>query len=296
MKIAMLSTWDSKCGIFQYTKHLVDALTTDPDVSISLFCNNNIDERDTDQLTIYGGIFGVEWWGENPHFDIKTLESLVSFGNYDAFHVQYHSSLYRHPEFMRAMELIKWKNRDTRMILTKHDSSSHPMTSFDLFNTVIFHKPGIYENSKNGAFMEYPIVYTKPKIFSYGMGRNQWDNIRYICEDMSFDFDFHDSREHGWLQEEDLESRIKQADAVILWYNDVYPLVGASAAIRTAMGCYRHAFVNDIGWFRDVHSSKVTKFADGEELRIRLAEYFFPYAIFDSIGAIAEKHKELYRS
>lgn len=302
--ISILTTWQSKCGIYEYSRYLVqELLDTMTDIKILgnygdySSCLDPLKERYSihgDRIIIVPRCFGVYWWDEPLVFNVDKIYKEAI--NSHIFHVQYHSSLFKHPEFMNLLE--KLKGKVGKLVVTLHDSSRHSNTNLNIFDDVIYHKQGILHEKicGNKWLLPYPIQHNRPTVFSFGMGRNDYRLIENACNVVGANFDFHDSRINGWLSEKDLYKRIKDADAVVLWYNEV-PIVGASAAVRTALSAYRPVIVNDVGWFSDVSTREVTKVKTLEGLTLTLHTLFHTYySDQNSFKALARKHMEIYNS
>ena len=133
----------------------------------------------------------------------------------------------------------------------------------------------------------------KPSIISFGLGdRNNKEVIQNVCDELDVSFDYHDSKSQGWLSNEELVSRIKSSDAVVLYYNEV-PIIGASSAARTAQACHRPLIVNDVGWFSDLDN--VYKVSNEEELKEKLDFVLdISYIKERSYLNCAKKHIEIY--
>lgn len=290
MNIAILTTWASKCGIAQYTSNLCKEFEL---MGHNLLILNNTVEASTSTITGNGAwvgtkVFGVHWWGEDATFaSQKAFDMMNAFENYngpiDVLHVQYQGSLYE-PEGFNALE----KGVKCKKVITFHDSSRNPKHNFDSFAS-ISHNPNIEADN----YIPFPTIERTPEVFSFGMGRNDYKFIEQACREIGADFNWHDSREHGWLDEDILFDRMITADAIVLWYNDV-PIKGQSAALRTAISSMRPVIVNKVGWFEDapdfVHAAK-----DKEQLQIILKNILhLDYIRRNSFKNCAKKHMEIY--
>lgn len=293
--LGMLTTWDSKCGIFEYSRYLAyELLDTVSDLKIfsNFGSTPTANVCGTNRLCVTPDCFGVSWWNEPLIFDIeKIYRNAVGL---DIFHVQYHSSLYKHPEFMNLIQHLKGKVG--KIVITLHDSSRHPDTNLDYFDSVIFHKMGILHEptTANRWLLPYPIQDNRPTVFSFGMGRNNYPLIEQACQELGVNFDFHDSRQHGWLPAEELYQRMRCADAVILWYNEV-PVIGASAAARTALSSYRPVITNNVNWFSDLDREIYTVVNNKISLKIALDKILnLGHIRENSFKSLARKHMEVY--
>lgn len=72
-----------------------------------------------------------------------------------------------------------------------------------------------------------------------------------MCDEIGVYYNYHDSREKGWLLEQELFGYMRASDAIVLYYNEVCGIIGASSALRTALASHRPVIVNDVSWFDD---------------------------------------------
>lgn len=250
MNICILTTWNSACGIAEYSKNLVNELKM-LDHHIMILSNKDgyIQGKTYDDTYIFSTkVFGVSWWGEDSTFDadkawkkINLFENL--YGQLDVLIVQYQSSLYADSGF--NMFLSKVKN-STKIIIVQHDSSLNMKHKFPDKTVNIVHN----KNIKHDYYIPFPTIELTPKVFSFGMGRNDYDFIGKACKEIGVDFEGHDARKDGWLSEDILFEKMNDADAIVLWYNEV-GIEGQSAALRTAISSCRPTIVNNVGWFKD---------------------------------------------
>jgi len=310
MNIAMLTTWNSACGIAEYSKHLMgefeirnhNLLLLNNKLNIHTprgsILSKQIFSKDLQKSIekyrlgdfVATKVFGVYWWGENPQFDVdKAWLALNDFetrnGPIDVLIVQYQSSLYEPEGFNKFIEGVKCKK-----VITLHDSSRNKKhISFDKFDAVIVHNPFI----EHTDFIPMPIIETIPIVFSFGMGgRNNYNFISEACGEVGVAHDFHDARENGWLSEEELFDKMNKSDAIVLWYNEV-GIEGQSSALRTAISSMRPVIVNDVGWFKDAPEF-VTKCSDKKSLQDALVNILhLDYIWANSYTNCAKKYLEV---
>lgn len=251
MKIGMLTTWNSMCGIAEYSRQLIEGYERLDEVEriivFSNYGNTNSFVRGP-KTQIITNCFGVYWWGENAKLYAEEIATIATNNEIDVFHIQYQSSLYEATGFNKLLYLLKEKG--IKIVLTQHDSTVNPQHDSSCVDTFIIHKEGITDNPK-AVLCPYPIPNTRPSVCSFGMGRNQEKIIEKACERLWIDYSNFDARTSEWFEFKDLISKIKEFDAVVLWYNEV-PLVGNSSAARTAIACYRPVIVNNVRWFSDL--------------------------------------------
>jgi hypothetical protein len=269
MNIAMLTTWNSSCGIAEYSRHLVEEFQN---LGNNVLLLTNKAEGYLPSKVLIADVFGVYWWGESPKFNHdKAWRAMNEFeklhGFIDALIVQYQSSLYESEGFNKFVAGVK-----CRKLIMLHDSSKNTKHNLDVFDVVMTHsfRPSVRRHQKFYSFM-MPLVETVPTVFSFGMGgRNDYQFISDACHEIGVDFYHHDGREHGWWDEEKLFNEMGVADAIVLWYNEV-GIEGQSSALNTAISSMRPVIVNDVGWFRTAPNF-VRKVKTKDELQIALAE------------------------
>jgi hypothetical protein len=299
MNIAILTTWSSKCGIAQYASNLCHEFEL---MGHNLLVLNNAIEASTSTITGKGAwvgtkVFGVNWWGEDASFAYeKAWDMMNAFekynGSIDVLHVQYQGSLYEPEGFNSFINGVSEKK-----VITFHDSSKHPRHNFDKFISIAHN-----QNINADNYLPFPTIERTPVVFSFGMGRNDYAFIEKACKEIGVDFEGHDARKDGWLSEDILFEKMNNADAIVLWYNDV-PIYGQSAALRTAISSMRPVIVNDIPWFQDAPDF-VIKVAPKDHSKEFTAKAALQATLWDvlhikyirqhSFKRLAEKHMEIY--
>ena len=300
MNIAMLTTWNSACGIAEYSTHLVGQFQSMGHNQILFVNNAAMADYTLKNIRIQEKCFGVEWWGEKPEFKTKDIKYYwnqyeKSYGTIDVLIIQYQSTLYQEKGFN---ELLQWVS--CPIVAVRHDSSVHPKHKLDLIDSFICHNRDI----KECHYIPFPTIEIVPNVFSFGMGRNDYDFIKQACQELGINFLGWDSRVKGWIDERTLFGYMRNADAIVLWYNDV-SLKGQSAALRTAISSHRPVIVNDIGWFANAPSFvyKVPnhdlskEFTKKEALKQMLWEVLnMGYIRTNSYERCAEKYMEVINS
>lgn len=251
MNIAMLTTWNSRCGIAEYSQNLAREFS-DLGHRVLILANYGEDNLQVNisNVTVARGLWGVHWWGEDPTIKVDlATEAMRIFeqehGPIDVFHVQYQGSLYEPDGFNQLIQKVK-----QRKVITLHDSSVNPKHDFNSFDVTVTHRPMKFTYGKYFQ-LPMPTIRRPIKVFSFGMGgRNDYKLLKQLCDSKGYEFDYHDAREHGWLMEETLFERMQKADVIVLWYNEV-PIKGQSSALRTAISSHRPVVVNSVGWFED---------------------------------------------
>jgi hypothetical protein len=300
--IAVLTTWQSACGIAEYSKNLVQEYLK-LGHKVFIFGNRLTDPPDfvltgsKDAYLFVEKVFGVSWWGEDPTFHASKILSYIPIlekehGPMDIFHIQYQSSLYEPERFNELVAALVEGN--IPVIMTQHDSTINPKHDFFGVEGVIVHNKEIMHSH----YISFPTIENTPKVFSFGMGRNDYGFIKMACKEIGVDFEGHDSRKDGWLSEDILFARMSEADAIVLWYNDVN-IEGQSAALRTAISSCRPVIVNDIGWFKDapkfVRKVRTDTISHKAQLQAVLIDILhLVYIRENSYKECAKKHLRIY--
>lgn len=287
MNIGILSTWDSNCGIAEYTKNLVSEFLI-AEHKVTVFGNHGNcpdSEEHSEFFNVYKKLWGVAWWGENPTFYYDKILSIIVEQEIEVLFIQYQSSLYDVAGFNKLLEKITCK-----VIVTRHDSSVNLKHNFYNVCSTIVHN--VHLGIPGNIYIPFPLVDTIPVAFSFGMGRNNYDLIEDVCTSIDIDFDWHDSRVGGWIDSDALFDRMTEADVIVLWYNDV-EIKGQSSALRTAISSCRPIIVNDVGWFQDAPEF-VHKVKTREELAEKLEEILhLDYIKYNSYKICAERYLEV---
>lgn len=290
----MLTTWASTCGIAEYSANLVKEFSTIDDMSVIVFGNRYADkglariEPNGNPFYYFPGSFGVTWWHEAPGLDVESIFNAVRDLEIDILHVQYQGSLYMQPHFN---ELIKRAAELVPVTCTLHDSSLQLGTNLGYFNRLITHKSGITKLPHKE--IGFPIPVHTPAVFSFGMGRNDYDLIEKVCKELGIKFDKHDGRVDGWLESEALNTRMRLADVIVLWYNEV-GIVGGSSAARAALSSFRPVIVNNVGWFDDLGFPYIHTYSE-EDLKATIREVLHIDYMFNlSYENCANKYIEMW--
>lgn len=270
MHIGILTTWNAKCGIADYSEYLVKSFISRGE-EVTIFGNHSAKEvHFDDALHIYSGLFGVFWWKEPTFLDKERIKTIIKDGGIDVLHIQYQSSLY--DESLDALI----NEVGIPVVVTLHDSTLHSKHFKDSkVKHFVHHKEGIGNQFSNRYLIPYPYPVQQPKILSFGMGRNQTDIVKEVCDSLGYSYTNFDAREQdSWLNQKVLHEFIRSHDAVVLWYNEISGIVGNSFAARVALSCHRPVIVNDVSWFSDLPLDEFIKCESASDLKITLACWF----------------------
>jgi hypothetical protein len=264
MRVGILSTWNTRCGIAEYSRHLADALRRGGDVEVTVLGSRNFGERalaPPEDWVVQA--FDVQIWHPQHRFDLD-VEGILRL-ELDVLHVQYSNLFY---DRGRLVELLRRFPGVTA--LTYHDKGGVLAFPYELPDLLYAHREDVGIGPRR--LIPQGIDLRRPVVKTFGLGRSRLDIISAICERNDWDFQ-HSFGEDRWLESEELFTWLRDSDAIVLWYDEDHRS-GGSAGAPLAIGTRRPVFVNDTEWFRDLpaRTSNLRKLHTPEELEIALAE------------------------
>lgn len=248
MKVGLLTTWNTQCGIAEYSRALVEAYQRRPEIELTVLGSRNYDERSTGEHEDYVlPSFDVEAWNRHGHNELD-VEAILALG-LDVLHVQYEHVLYnqaRLNELLRRFEGVK--------IATWHDNFLPEGFEWQRFDEAYTHREGV--GAGQATVIAHLIRKVPPLVRTFGMGRTRQEVIATICARNGWVFESLASSEdplggQAWMPWRELHDWLRGADAIVLWYDDD-PVAGSSGAARTAIATRRPVIVNDTTWFREL--------------------------------------------
>jgi hypothetical protein len=248
VKVGLLTTWNTQCGIAEYSRALVEAFQRRPEIELTVLGSRNYDERSIAEHEDYVlACFDVESWNRYGHNELD-VEAILAL-DLDVLHIQYEALLYNQE---RLNELLRRFEGVT--IATWHDQVIPEGLEWQRVDAAFTHREGVGPGEARViplAIRSLPAV-----VRTFGMGRTREDVIRPICERNGWLFESLASSEaplggQPWRPWRELHDWLRGADAVVLWYDDD-PAAGSSAAARTAIATRRPVIVNDTSWFREL--------------------------------------------
>jgi hypothetical protein len=295
VKVGMLTTWNTQCGIAEYSRALAEAFQARDDVELVVLGSRNYDERavaEHEEFVV--PCFDVEAWNRYGHHELD-VERILDLG-LDVLHVQYQMALYHLP---RLQELFERYNGVK--VITWHDSWIPPDVERWRFDAAFTHRPGV---GPTGQVIPFGIRDVPAVVRTFGLGRTREDVIAPICERNGWTFESAATSEAAfggqrWTPWRTLHEWLRGADAIVLWYADD-ELAGSSQAARTAIATRRPVIVNDVTWFADLplRSGLLRKVADDPAaLEATLLELLQPDPMVRDAGweTIAQIHVDAYR-
>jgi hypothetical protein len=270
-RIGILTTWNTRCGIAEYSRHLVGALQRQGDVEVTVLSSRNFGERAVAPPEDWvAPAFDVQVWHPQHKFELDVesiLERLL-----DVLHIQYSNLFY---DRGRLVELLRRFPGVTA--LTYHDKAVGLGFPYDLLDLLYAHRPDVGVGPRR--LIPQGIDLRRPVVKTFGLGKSRLDIIGEVCERNDWDFQ-HSFGEDRWLGSEELFTWLRDSDAIVLWYDDDHRS-GGSAGAPLAIGTRRPVFVNDTEWFRDLpeRTANLHKLHTPEELEAAMRqELSDPYA------------------
>jgi hypothetical protein len=187
------------------------------------------------------------------------------------------------------------KERNKKVFITFHDGcqwkSNFP---YNLVDKGIIHSESIRKHIPMPVEIVTMGVHDFPvQITSFGLGRNQVDQIQITCEELGFKLLI--SNHNQWKTLEEIVLFIRQGDGVVLWYPPT-DVAGESSCARLALSARRPLFLHRSTWFLGLIDVKdVYFFKDRKDLQKQLEEYYSNnYISTNSWNSIAKIHERLY--
>lgn len=293
MKIAYLSTYNQVCGIADYTASLVKHIPAEHEVKIIApkltGVHHSVRPVGPEDSRVHR-LFNATIWDGIVSVDVDEIVKIAEWA--DVFHIQYQDALYHHEWFYPVIDRLRGK---TKLYVTLHDNclgKIYPM--FPMFNKVLTMKPEVKSQVPQAELIGMPIYENKPVIKGFGLGRSKHDNIKRICDELGYIYEYVKA-EDKWMPIKELMTWLRDSDGIVLYYDEV-GTAGSSAGARTALSTRRPVFLNRVTWFNDIPEDVVTKFNDDEDLKTKLYEKFNnEYIHQNSFEAIAQRHIDIYQ-
>jgi hypothetical protein len=266
VRVGLLSTWNTRCGIAEYSRHLAIAMRRRPDVELTVFGSRNFGERDIAPYEEWARpSFDVQMWHPERQlsFDVDAiLESGVA-----VLHVQYSNLFYDRHSLVSVLRRFPGVTAVTYH--DKHVSAAFPYRMVDLLYA---HREDVGIGPRK--LIPQGIDLRAPVIKTFGLGKSRADLIGELCARNGWEFQS-SFGEKRWLESDELFTWLRDCDAIVLWYDEDRSS-GGSAGAPLAIGTRRPVYVNDTEWFRDLPDATATlrKVRTLEELESALQERF----------------------
>jgi hypothetical protein len=244
LHIGLLSTWNTRCGIAEYSRHLAEALRRQPSVDVTVLGSRNFGERAVAPYEDWARpTFDVQMWHPDRSLDLD-VESILEL-DLDVLLVQYSNLFYN-----RRLLVALLRDFEGLTALTYHDKCVSRAFPHHLPDLLYAHREDVGVGDRR--FIPQGIDRRRPVVKTFGLGKSRVDIIGEVCERNGWDFQ-HSFGEDRWLDSDELFSWLRDSDAIVLWYDEDLSS-GGSAGAPLAIGTRRPVIVNDTEWFRDLPS------------------------------------------
>ena len=267
MRVGLLTTWNTRCGIAEYSRALAEALGRLPDVDVTVFGSRNHGDRAVRTYETWAEpVFEVQAWSPRMDYDLDVNAVLAH--DLDVLHIQYSNLFFHRASLIRLMRSFPGV-----VALTFHDKvvSRHTFPA-GLADLLYAHREDVGFGRRR--LIPQGVDVRPPLIKTFGLGKSRDDLVGAICERHGWRLEA-SYGERRWLEPDELYRWLRDCDAIVLWYDEDLTS-GSSAAAPMALSTRRPVFVNDTEWFRDIpeRADSLRKVRDLEELERSLAALF----------------------
>ncbi|HEY7562793.1 MAG TPA: hypothetical protein VH650_11510 [Gaiellaceae bacterium] len=266
LKVGLLSSWNTICGISEYSRSLVQAMRRRGDLHVQVFGSRNFGERDVrayeqDEVPV----MDIQAWHpeKKTELDVETILA----ADLEVLHIQYSSLFYNRRRLVDLMRRF-----DGVLAVTYHDKVLGRGFPWQLADLLFAHREDVGLGPRKlipqGIDVRPPVV----KTFGLGGKSRDVDMIADICARNGWQLETTFGRQ-SWMETEDLREWLRDSDAIVLWYPEV-KTSGGSASAPLAIGTRRLVFVNDTLSFSDLpeRTANLRKVSSPEELELAMRE------------------------
>src|SRR3954454_737174 len=243
LRIGLLTTWNTRCGIAEYSRYIARELQAHDDIELVVFGSHNYGDRKVrEDEDFVAPVFDVPIWANGSWaFDPRPILD----ADLDVLHVQYQQAFYNIPvltDLLRRFPGVK--------ALTYHDNDFFPNFPHDSFDLRYTHREGV--GLGECVVIPHGVEDRRPVVKTFGLGRSRDDIIQAVCDRNGWDFQkYFGGLEKKWLEADDMYRWLRDSDAIVLWYDEA-PGAGSSGAVRIAISTRRWVVCNDTTWFHDL--------------------------------------------
>lgn len=288
IKVGVLTTWNTRCGIAEYSRHLVAALRGQPGIEVFVFGSHNFGDRAVREYEAGAQpVFEVQAWTPRLEYGFDTKAILAH--DLDVLHVQYSNLFFHRRQLVALMRAFPGV-----LALTFHDKVVPPTFPWALADLLYSHREDVGLGPRK--LISQGIDVRTPMVKTFGLGKSRSDVIKTVCERNGWRFETSFGLKR-WLEVEELYEWLRNSDAIVLWY-DEDRTSGGSAAAPKALSTRRPVIVNDTEWFRDLpeRAPGLRKVSTADELELALRELFDDgYIAPRSWKVVAAGHARDYR-
>jgi hypothetical protein len=289
INLGLLTTWNTRCGIAEYSRYIVEQLQKRDDVDVTVFGSiNHGDYKLCEDEDFVVPTFEMALWSNGS--DRFLIENILE-RDIDVLHIQYQMLFYNPPLFE---ELVR--RFSGRTVITYHDNDFPPNFAADQIDFRYTHRLGVGMGECHE--IAHGLENRKPVVKTFGRGRSRADIIGAICERNGWDFQaFFGGTSKAWLETPDLYRWLRDSDAVALWYDEA-ERAGSSGAVRIAISTRRFVVCNGTTWFNEIpeRGANFVKVDTTDEFERALQEHLGnDFIDRDSWERIAARHVADYR-
>src|SRR5437763_10777948 len=212
INLGLLTTWNTRCGIAEYSRYIVEQLQKRDDVHVTVFGSINHGEyklRDEEDFVV--PTFDMALWANGS--DRFLIDNILEC-DIDVLHIQYQMLFYNPPLFE---ELIR--RFPGRTVITYHDNDFPPNFPYEQIDFRYTHRLGVGMGKCHE--IAHGLENRRPVVKTFGRGRSRADIIGAICERNGWDFQaFFGGTSKACLETPDLYRWLRDSDAVPLWYDE----------------------------------------------------------------------------
>jgi hypothetical protein len=264
LRVGILSTWNTRCGIAEYSRHLAEAMSRVDGVQVTILGSRNFGDRAIAPHEEWvEPAFDVQIWHPKHKFELDVDRILEK--QLDVLHIQYSNLFFGRRHFVELLRRFPGVTA-----LTYHDKGGVIAFPHELVNLLYAHREDVGTGRRR--LIPQGIDLRRPVVKTFGLGRSRSDLIAAICERNGWSFE-HNFGTENWMTSEELFTWLRDSDAIVLWYDDDRRS-GGSAGAPLAIGTRRPVYVNDTEWFRDLpdRTTNLRKLHSPEQLEHALRE------------------------
>ena len=257
MRIGLISSYNERCGVAEYTKSLVEGLLEQGhEVKVAAnYRSNRATEEDPEYVKRF---FNIHFLNNSQEYDFHGLKNFLK--DCEIIHVQFETNLYTKEMIEK---LLEWQvlRSDVRskvnIVSTMHSSGVWAGFYVEHFARRIAHTPMWCSTD----VIPMPVrVYTGQDnshdtmlnmITSFGLGRNNDDMVKEAISGL--DFSYKPKFGTGeWLSRGDLISHLHDNYIITLIYPPVPGVTVSSSAACLALSVDRPLVVTNTEWFQGI--------------------------------------------
>jgi hypothetical protein len=289
IKLGLLTTWNTRCGIAEYSRYIVEQLQRRDDVDVTVLGSiNHGDYKLREDEDFVVPCFEMALWANGSD---RLLVDRILEQELDVLHVQHQMLFYNPPLFEDLLRRFPG-----RKVVTYHDNDFPPGFPADAFDFRYTHRLGV--GMGECAEIAHGLENRPPVVKTFGRGRSRADIIGAICERNGWQFEaFFGGTSKAWLETPDLYRWLRDSDAVALWYDEA-ERAGSSGAVRIAISTRRFVVCNSTTWFNEIpeRGANFVKVDTPDEFERALQEQLGnDFIDRDSWERIADRHLADYR-